>query len=435
MAATTTVRPVHAVTRAEWFALYLLVLSVCINYLDRGNLSVAAVRIHDELHLSSTQEGWLLAAFFCTYAFCQLLSGWLIERFNVVWVFAAGYFVWSTATFLTGYAGGWRFSLFGVSGIVPAFAMLFLLRLMLGIGESVAYPSYSKIIAAGFPERKRGLANGLIDAGCKLGPAAGILLCGYLMQSYGWRMMFVLIGAISMVWLIPWLAIGGSVKTGRAAKLSEGHLDVPSFREIARVREAWGTFLGLFCGNYAWYFMLTWLPHYFIKVRNYDESKMTRFVPLPFLATALGAVFAGWAADRWIHHGGSTTLVRKTFTVGGLSLWALIFLPAGFVKDPQTALWLMVVAGFCFGFFSGNLWAVTQTLAGTAAAGKWTGIQNMCGNFAGIVVPVVTGAILDKTGQFYWAVASVCGVCLIGALSYLLIIRRIEPVSWRRETD
>jgi len=274
------------------------------------------------------------------------------------------------------------------------------------------------------------MANGLIDAGCKLGPAVGILLCGSLMQSYGWRAMFILVGAISMAWLVPWLAIGGSVKTGKSAKLCEGHTDVPRFREIARVREAWGSFLGLFCGNYAWYFMLTWLPHYFIKFRNYDESKMTRFVPLPFLATAIGAVFAGWAADRWIHHGGTPTRVRKVFTAGGLTLWAAIFMPAGFVKDPQTALWLMVVAGFFFGLFSGNHWAVTQTLAGTAAAGKWTSIQNMCGNFAGIVVPVVTGVILDRTGQFYWAVASVCAVALIGAMSYLFVIRRVEPVSW-----
>lgn len=434
MTATTT-RPAHGVTRAEWIALWLLVISVCINYLDRGNLSVAGVQLQKELKLTNTQEGLLLSAFFWTYAACQMIAGWLIDRFNVVWVYALGFFIWSGATLLTGLAAAWSFGVsfklfFSFHGEVTAFAMLFLCRLMLGISESVAYPSYSKIIAAGFPERKRGMANGLIDAGCKLGPAAGILIGGYLLDHFGWRMMFILIGAGSMLWLIPWVAIGGSIKTGKSAKLSEGHADAVGFRDIVRVRSAWGTFLGLFCGNYAWYFMLTWLPQYFIKVRHFDEKMMSRKVPLVFLSVAIGAVIAGWAADLWIHRGGTPTQVRKAFTAGGLTLWALIFLPAGFVQDADVSLRLMMVAGLFFGLFSGNHWAVTQTLAGTTAAGKWTGIQNMCGNFAGIVVPWVTGVILDKTGQFYWAVASVCGVALIGALSYLLVIRRIEPVSW-----
>ncbi len=100
------------------------------------------------------------------------------------------------------------------------------------------------------------------------------------------------------------------------------------------------------------------------------------------------------------------------------------------VKDENTALWLMIAASFCFGLFSSNHWAITQTLAGTAAAGRWTGMQNMCGNFASIVAPVLTGKIVDVTGHFFWAFICVSGLVLLGALSYSLIIRRIEPVSW-----
>src|SRR5258708_3778020 len=298
MTATTAPPAHHHVTRAEWLALWLLVISVCINYLDRGNLSVAGVEIQKELHLTNAQQGLLLSAFFWTYAACQMIAGWMIDRFNVVWVYAVGFFIWSGATLLTGFAAAWSLGVsfklfFSFHTEVTAFAMLFLLRLMLGISESVAYPAYSKIIAAGFPERKRGIANGLIDAGCKLGPAVGIFLGGFLLQRFGWRMMFVLIGAVSMIWLIPWVAIAHSIKTGRDSKLSEGRTDVAGFREIVRHRNAWGTFLGLFCGNYAWYFMLTWLPQYFIKARHYSNEMMTRFVPLPFLSVAAGGVFCG----------------------------------------------------------------------------------------------------------------------------------------------
>ena len=409
-------RSVRSVTRFEWFALALLVISIGINYVDRGNLSVAGVELKNELHLDATQLGWLLSAFFWTYATFQIVSGWLIDRYNVVWVYAAGYFIWSAATFLTGIATG--------------FAMLFALRLVLGMSESVAYPSYSKIIAAGFPERKRGIANGLIDAGSKLGPALGVLAGGMVLDRFGWRWLFIGIGALSMLWLLPWVAVAGQIKTGASAHLSEGRTDTAGFREILAQRDAWGTFIGLFCGNYGWYFMLTWLPQYFIMERHYSTAMMAQLGSLPFWSVAIGAVVGGFASDRWIDAGATPTLVRKTFVIGGLTLFALIFLPAAIVQDQDTALWLMVIASFCFGLFSSNHWAVTQTLAGTAAAGKWTGIQNMSGNIAGIVVPIVTGRVVDVTGHFFWAIVCVCALMLVGALSYLLIIRKIEPVSW-----
>ena len=418
MPTATSPNTVRSGTRAEWVALWLLVVSICINYIDRGNLSVAGVALQDELHLTNTELGWLLSAFFWSYAGFQMISGWLIDRYNVVWVYAAGYFLWSAATALTGAASG--------------FAMLFGLRLVLGMSESVAYPSYSKIIAAGFPERQRGMANGLIDAGSKLGPALGILVGGMILVSLGWRWLFLSIGIVSMLWLIPWAATAGGIRTGETSNLHDGR-PAPGFREIFGKREAWGTFLGLFCGNYGWYFMLTWLPQYFIKERHYSTEMMAQLGSLPFWSVATGALVGGWLSDRWIDRGASPTRVRKTFTVAGLSLFAVLFLPGALIADPTLNLWLLVTAAFCFGFFSSNLWAVTQTLAGTAAAGRWTGIQNMAGNFAGIVVPIVTGALLDRTGKFYAAFVCVSALVLLGALSYLIVIPKIEPVSWRSE--
>ena len=135
--------------------LLLLGISVFINYVDRGNLAIAAPMLKDELGISAAQLGVLLSAFFWTYACLQVVSGWLVDRLNVNWALAGGFFLWSAAT-----AG---------TGIVHAFWALFALRLILGIGESVAYPSYSKIIALHFPEEHRGLANAVISAGLVLG--------------------------------------------------------------------------------------------------------------------------------------------------------------------------------------------------------------------------------------------------------------------------
>jgi hypothetical protein len=154
-----------------WRVLILLGLSIFISYIDRSNLSIAAPLIKDELHLSASQLGLLLSSFFWTYAFLQLISGWLVDRLNVNWVFAGGFFLWSIATIVT--------------GLVHGFFMLLLLRLLLGVGESVAYPSYSKIIALHYREEHRGIANSIISAGLALGPGFGLLAGGLLISRFG----------------------------------------------------------------------------------------------------------------------------------------------------------------------------------------------------------------------------------------------------------
>src|SRR5215472_13678905 len=154
-------------------ALTLLVISVFINYVDRGNLSIAAPLLKNELALSVSQLGILFSAFFWTYTAMLFVCGWFVDRFDVNRVLALGFLLWSLATAAT--------------GLVSGFATLLVARLVLGFGESVAFPCYSKILAQHVPEPDRGLANGAIIAGMKLGPAAGTLGAGMLMTTYGWR--------------------------------------------------------------------------------------------------------------------------------------------------------------------------------------------------------------------------------------------------------
>jgi ACS family D-galactonate transporter-like MFS transporter len=170
-----------------WRVLILLVLSIGINYIDRGNLSTAAPLLETELALSPAKLGLLLSSFFWTYALLQIVAGWLVDRYDANWVLAAGFLLWSLASAAT--------------GMVTAFGAMFGLRLLLGVGESVAYPCYSKIIANNFAEHQRGLANALIDAGSKLGPAIGTFAGGMLMARFGWRPVFVVLGLGGLLWL------------------------------------------------------------------------------------------------------------------------------------------------------------------------------------------------------------------------------------------
>jgi MFS transporter, ACS family, D-galactonate transporter len=396
--------------------LALLGIATFINYVDRGNLSIAAPMLKDELGISASQLGVLLSAFFWTYACLQLLSGWLVDRLNVNWVFAAGFLVWSAAT-----AG---------TGIVHAFWTLFVLRLMLGIGESVAYPSYSKIIALHFPEEHRGLANSVISAGLVLGPGFGMLMGGMLMGRFGWRPFFVVLGLASFLWLIPWVKLMPKERDS----LHQDKTDAPSLSEFLRLRSAWGTSLGLFCGNYVSYFLITWLPFYLVRERHFSMDGMARIGGTVYLVGACFATASGWLSDRWIMAGETPTRVRKTFVAGGLA-FAGIFVGLSAVTGPVACVALLLLGMIFFGAWSSNLWAITQTLAGPQAAGRWTGFQNFVGNLAGVVAPAVTGLVVDRTGHFYWAFAVLTAVALIGTMFWVFLVGPVEQVVWHRKSQ
>jgi MFS transporter, ACS family, D-galactonate transporter len=392
--------------------LVLLAISVFINYVDRGNLSIASPMLKDELGISASQLGILFSAFFCTYAFFQLFSGWLVDRFNVNWIFTGGFFLWSVATAATGAA--------------HTFESILVFRLLLGIGESVAYPSYSKIIATNFPETHRGLANSVLSAGLVLGPGFGMLFGGLLMARYGWRPCFIVLGLTSLLWLIPWLKWMPKKTYTTAADTS----NAPAYMEILRSRSVWGTCVGLFCGNYVNYFLITWLPFYLIRERQFSMNKMAQIGGIAYLLGAAFSTLSGWLSDRWIASGASPSLVRKTFVGGGTAL-AGIFIGLTAVIGPVYCIAALIAGVVSFGVSASNVWAITQTLAGRKAAGRWTGFQCCVGNLSGIVAPAVTGLVLQRTGHFYWAFVIVTAVAFTGAVSWFFLVGPVQQLIWR----
>ncbi|MGA2154972.1 MAG: MFS transporter [Bryobacteraceae bacterium] len=410
-----------ALSRKEWRILALLVISGFLNYFDRANLSAGATNIQRDLGFSNYELGLLLSAFFWTYAACQLLglSGWLADRFNVGWVLAAGFFLWSGATAITGAA--------------HAFAVVFALRLVLGAGESIAYPSYSRILANHYPEHHRGLANALIDAGTKCGPALGTLLGGLLIARYGWRAFFLALGGASLVWLGPWLLW---MPRGRGTAVPEEmhSTRAPSIFAVIRRRAALFTALGLFCANYFWYFLLTWLPPYLEKERHFSKTKMAYVGSAAYLLIAVSAVICGRLSDVWIARGHTPNRVRKTFAGLGLTLSTLI-LPVAIIRNETAAMTILMITCACYGLFSSNIYAITQTLAGPRAAGKWTSFQNGFGNLSGVAAPWFTGWIVQRTGEFYLAFLVAAVIALCGAACYVIGVGPIRAVDWDEDGE
>ncbi len=399
--------------RTPWGLVALLVIVMTISFIDRGNLSVAAPAMVAELKLSPWAVGLLLSAFFWTYAFCQILSGWLSDHFEVRWVYAIGFLVWTAATFAT--------------GLVSAFALFLVFRLFLGIGESVTYPATSRILAAVVPEERRGLANSLVDLGARLGPAAGIFIGATLLTSgQGWRVIFFLTGSLGILWLIPWMLVAPKRLSATPGPTSSEDAGL-SWSRLLRSRSVWGTCGGLCGANYSWYFLLTWLPTYLVKERQISYDSLAFLGTMPFLLMVVSSLSCGVLADWLISRGGSAVKVRKGFLVTGLSLTAAFMLGVLSTQGPLAIVSLMI-ACFTFGIYASNLFALTQALAGAGAAGRWTGLQNACGNVAGIVSPMLTGWIVERTGTF--AMAFVCAgiACLAGAASFGLLVGN-EPLA------
>lgn len=388
----------------------LLALAVFINYFDRGNLATAAPLIQSELHLDSVQMGVLLSAFFWSYAPLQPLAGWLAKRFPVRYVLGAGLTVWAFATMFTGWA--------------HSFTWLLVWRVLLGIGESVNYPCNAQFLASNAPLGMRSRANGLIAVGQALGPTTGTMLGGLLMAGVGWRLTFVLFGAASLLWLLPWWRVTRPISAPmRAVSPSV------TYRDLLSQRALWATSLGHFCGNYAFYFMLTWLPLLLVKQYGFSVATMAIIVACIYALQACAALASGYVCDAWIERGVEPGIVWKSVMIGSLCAVALAM--AGCMGVGVNGLLVLIaVAGIFFGAQSAPLGAITQTLGGPRAAGQWMGVQNLCANVAGVMAPLITGIVVASTGRFALAFAVAAGVTVLGALTYAVLLGRVRPVEW-----
>lgn len=392
-------------------ALVLLALLAFINYIDRSNLSVAATLLKDELHLSTSQLGILLSAFFWTYSSMQFVSGWVVDRYEVNYVIAAGFLLWSLATAAT--------------GLVRGFTMLLVMRLMLGTGESVMVPACSKILRFHLTEDHRGFANGVWQGAVRFGPAAGTLGVGLLITKYGWRLAFVGIGLISLAWIPAWLRW-----MPRSITVHPNSDESPGFADILRQRSFWGVSGGHGAIIYLLYFMLTWLPFYLVRERHLSMQSMVRIAAAYYLTDALSAGASGWLADKFIQRGHSPTLVRKSAMALGHLIAALALLACAAANSHWYLLFLVLV-GIGEGIAGAGTFAFAQTLAGPGATGKWSGLQNGFANISGVVAPALTGFLADRTGNFRAPIGIASAVLMAGGFSWLFLVGRLEQVNWQ----
>lgn len=395
--------------RATFALVLLLGIAVFFNYVDRGAIGIAAPLMTAELKLRPEAFGIVVSAFFWVYAPVQLVVGWLVDRFNVYRLMAAGVILWAAGTFLTGFAAG--------------FTSLLVLRILLGVGETIAFPGGSKIITRHVPADRRGVANAVLALGIALGPAAGTLAGGLILASFGWRWIFFAFGIVTLLWLGPWYF---AVPKG-AEPSAPAERRVP-VKTLVRKWPLWAMSIAHAASNYVFYFLLSWLPLFLTRSRGLTIREMTLIATLGYAAQAIAALTFGYVSDWWTRAGHAEASVRRLMMFIGQLLAAISVLAIAYAHDPLVIAVLLCLAGIATGALSLNTYAVAQMFAGPRAAGTWVGVQNAIGNLSGILGPIITGFIVEDAG-YNIAFIVTAAVAAAGALWWIWGVPRIIEVE------
>ena len=416
-------------TKVRLLILVLITLATVLNYLDRAVLGVAAPTMTKELGISPATMGVIFSAFSWTYALAQVPGGMMLDKLGTRLTYGLSLGFWSLFTLLHGFAQN--------------VATLLTFRLGLGVAEAPCFPANSRVLSTWFPQQERARANSVYSVGQYAGLAFFSPVLFWIVGAYGWRSLFMICGAIGIlyaaIWYVSYREPHESKRVGQAeldhieAGGGLGHRgpQVPFSWSLARrilgKRQILGASIGQFCGNSTLVFFLTWFPTYLATERHMDWLKSGFFAVMPYIAATVGVLVGGAISDMLIRKTGSANLGRKLPIVTGLLLASTIVL-ANFVGSNELVILVMSIAFFGQGMV--NLgWTLISDVAPKPLIGLTGGVFNFCANLAGIITPLVVGFILQATGSFYFALAYIAVLGLIGAAAYIFIVGDVHRVE------
>lgn len=419
---------VTSTSRVRYHIAVLMLFSLIINYLDRTVMSAAAPVIQKELELSATEMGYIMSAFFLTYALFQIPAGFLADRFGQRAILAGSVLWWSIATIFTGLAKT-PFTFIAARGFM-------------GIGEAGAYPSNAGVAAKWFPDKERGKVSAIFDSGSKFGTAFAMPFVVWIIAGWGWQFAFYICGALGIFWSIWWLTVYHDPE--KHPKISKSELDyirrgqvkkegIDNFRPMAwyklfKYRNVISMCIGFFMLNYAVFFFITWFPSYLMTSRGMSLSEMGFAAMLPPICGIIGQYFGGWLTDYLYTKTKKLDLARKVNLVGGMGLATSIAF-AGLVESTPVMLSLLCVSYAGLACAGTAVWTLPGDIAPRNMTSVLGGMQNAISNCGGILGPIVTGYIITISGSFIPALIISGLACFIGAMVYLFGLKDIRPIE------
>jgi ACS family D-galactonate transporter-like MFS transporter len=422
-------------THVRWVPiLALIAVGTMINYLDRTVLGIAAPFLSKDLGLTASQMGLVFSAFSWSYALLQIPGGIFLDRFGTRLTYFVAVVFWSVFT-----------ALMAAARSLPA---LIATRIGVGVFEAPCFPANSRVLATWFPQHERARANGIYSFGQYVGLGFLSVPLFWITQRFGWRGLFIVVGAFGVVFGLTWWALfrnpaesrtvnraeleyieagGGGEYKGEPVRFEWRHI-----RALLRHRQVVGASIGQFGGNSTQVFFVTWFPTYLVTARGMTFIQAGIMTSLPYIGASVGVLAGGLVSDLMLKRTGSANLARKLPIVSGMLLASTIvaanYVPAG---SDATVIAIMSIAFFGQGMT--NLgWTVISDVAPKKLIGLTSGIFNFSANLAGIVTPLVIGITFQLTGSFVGPLIYIGVVALIGAFSYSVILGDIHRLEMDR---
>ncbi|MFT7367560.1 MAG: ACS family hexuronate transporter-like MFS transporter [Oceanospirillaceae bacterium] len=425
-------------TNLRWWVIALIALATVINYIDRQALVVLWPSIAGDLYPDKTADehkeiyAFLSVIFIFSYAFGQAIFGKIFDWIGTRLGFALSISVWSIATIMHAFAKG-----------IVTFSIF---RSLLGLAEAGNWPGATKSNAEWFPTKERALAQGIFNSGAAVGGLISIPLIGTLAIYFSWQMIFVLIGVLGLLWLIPWMILvksppkyhpwitdeereyilSGQENQSVTAVNDEGYN--PSTGELLSHKQSWGVIIASACIDPIWWLFIFWIPIYLFEVYGMDVKQVALYGWVPYMGAMLGAFFGGLLAQNRFKAGWSTDHTRKLV----ITLGCLTMLPALLAMSnpgsPITAVLLMAVILFGFQTAIGNVQTLPSDFFGGKTVGTLAGFSGMAAKLGAVgltaLVPVLTAG-----GNYTPAFMIGAGLAVSALASVWILCPKIEPLS------
>lgn len=405
-----------------WMLAWLLLAGV-LNYMDRTSVSIAAPYMIEELGLTRTDIGLMGAVFSWTYAVCQLPAGYLIDKLGARRMYFIAVGMWSIATALM--------------SLGQNMAHFLTFRFLLGVGESPNSPNCSKITTQWFPREERGQAAGIWDSGSKWGSAIAPPILTFLALTWGWRVMFLVIGVAGIVLAAAFWAFYRAPEDSKRLS-EEEYAHILAGRDDASkpavhlpwlsffaYRQTWGMMLGFFSSIWIWNIFITFLPLFLQDTLGVSLVNTGWVAAIPYLAAALGAIYAGRVTLTLVRRRGLTSIAsKKAILIGGCIALGILLCIVPFVHDLTLAMVVLCLALALVAAIQAQSWALTSDIVPDTHAARFGGIMNFGGYFGGALAPVVTGVIVDQTGSYVLPFIVAGIIAALGAVFYGLMVRK-----------
>ena len=419
-------------TRKRYNILFLVFITVVINYLDRSNISIAAFAIREELGISTIQMGIIFSAFAWTYSILQIPGGIMVDKVKARILYPIVLILWSVATL--------------IQGFINSLSAFIGLRAAIGVFETPSYPLNNKIVTSWFPEKERASAIAIYTSGQFIGLAFLTPVLVIIQDALGWRGLLIVSGVIGILWAFIWyffykepnehpkvsdeelnyIKEGGGLVETKTQDKNKQEFSFSDLKHAFIYRKLWGVYIGQFCIGSLFIFFLTWFPTYLVEFRGLDFIKSGFLASLPFLAAFVGVLLSGFTSDFLVRKGFTNEMARKTPVLIGMIL-SMTIVGANYT-DSTFLIILFLSIAFLGNGLSSITWVFVSLLAPKKLIGLIGGTFNFIGGLSAVVTPIVIGFLVED-GNFEPALIYIATLAFIGFCSYLFLIGKVERIK------